>query len=256
MFIKAERKRAKLRLGLSGPAGSGKTYSAIMLALGLSGKIAMIDSEHKSGELYSHLGNYDIATLSPPFTPDRYISLIKQAEKAKYDTIIIDSLTHAWAGEGGILDMQGRIADSGKANNYTAWRFVTPKHNALVEAILQSSCHIIATLRAKTEYSTNDTGGKKEITKIGLAPIQRDGMEYEFTVFMDLSLDHSAHASKDRTTLFKDRYFTITEEIGKEINDWLLSGKEESKELVVYEAEIINEVKNLNYHEKKIVNLR
>lgn len=253
MFVRAERKRAKLRLGLSGPSGSGKTYSALELAFGLGGKIAMIDTEHKSGELYSHLGDYDIATLRPPFTPDRYITLIREAEKAKYDTIIIDSLTHAWAGEGGILDMQGRIADSGKANSYTAWRFVTPKHNALVEAILQSPCHIIATLRAKTEYSINENNGRKDITKVGLAPIQRDGMEYEFTVFMDISIDHSAHASKDRTTLFKDRYFTISKEIGIELNDWLLAGKEETKELIIHEAQLLDAEQA---QQKKVVNLR
>ena len=109
----------------------------------------MIDTERRSGELYDDITDYDVCTIEAPFIPDKYTEAIKPAEKAGYGTIIIDSLSHAWAGEGGLLDLQGKIVDSGKGNSYTAWRFVTPKHNALVEAMLQSTCHIIATIRSK-----------------------------------------------------------------------------------------------------------
>lgn len=129
-FRKAERKKAKLRLGISGPAGSGKTYASLQIAIGLKEKIAMIDTENGSGDLYADICDYDILQITAPFTPDKYIQAIKAAEEAEYGTIIIDSLSHAWAGEGGLLDLHGKIADSGKGNFYTAWRFVTPKHKA------------------------------------------------------------------------------------------------------------------------------
>ena len=226
-FRKAERKKAKLRCGISGPSGSGKTYSALLLAFGLGGKVALIDTENGSGDLYAHLGEYDVLTIKSPFTPDKYIEGIKAAEKAGYGTIIIDSLTHAWSGEGGLLDMQGKIADSGKGNSYTAWRTITPKHNALVEAMLQSSCHIIATMRSKTEYVLEKNNKGQDVPKkVGMAPIQRDGMEYEFTVFFDVSIEHIASSSKDRTSLFDGKYFKPTPETGQTLLGWLNSGTE------------------------------
>jgi hypothetical protein len=225
-FVKAERKKAKLRLGIAGPAGSGKTYSALKIAFGIGGKVAMIDTENGSGDLYAHLGEYDVLTLQPPYTVDKYLEGIHAAEDAGYTTIIIDSLSHAWAGEGGLLDMQGKIADAG-TNGFAAWRKVTPKHNALVEAMLQSKCHIIATMRAKTEYVlTTNEKGKQEPKKVGLAPVQRDGMEYEFTVFIDLSVEHLATTTKDRTGLFDGQYFKPDEKTGKQLLAWLEDGVE------------------------------
>jgi len=125
MFRKAERKKAKLRLGILGPAGSGKTYSSLLIAQGLNGSVALIDTEHGSGELYANLIDYDVATLNPPFTPQRYIELIKNAEEAAYNTLIIDSLSHAWSGEGGVLDMHDKASASVR-NSFAAWREVTP----------------------------------------------------------------------------------------------------------------------------------
>lgn len=239
MFRKAERKKAKARIGIAGPAGSGKTYSALMIAKGLAngGKIAMIDTENGSGDLYADLFEYDICNITAPFLPEKYIAAIKEAEKAGYNVIIIDSLSHAWTGEGGLLDLHGRIADSGRGNSYTAWREVTPKHNQLVEAMLQSSSHIIATMRSKIEYIIQQNGNKTEIKKAGLAPIQRDGMEYEFTIFFDLSQDHTANATKDRTTIFDGKYFTPSEETGVTIREWLESGKEDTTLLVAKQIE-------------------
>lgn len=225
MFRKAERKKAKARIGISGPSGSGKTYSALLIAFGLGKKIAMIDTENGSGDLYAHLGEYDICQIQAPYEPKKYIDAIKGAEKAGYEVIVIDSLTHAWAGEGGLLDQQGKIADSGKGNSYTAWRTITPKHNELVEAMLQSACHIIATVRAKTEYvQQKNDNGKVEIKKVGMAPIQRDGLEYEVGVFFELSQDHTASTSKDRTGIFDGKYFKPSQDTGKQLLTWLESG--------------------------------
>ncbi|MCX5826917.1 MAG: ATP-binding protein [Deltaproteobacteria bacterium] len=221
-FHKAERKKGKLRLGLAGPAGAGKTYSALLLAFGMGGRIAMIDTERGSGELYSHLGDYDCCTITPPFEPKKYVEAIRDAEKMGYEIVIIDSLTHAWAGQGGLLDLHGHISDKG-GNTWAAWRRVTPQHNELVDALLQSSCHIIATMRSKMEYAQSEESGKKTVKKLGMSPIQRDGMEYEFTVFMDIDLNHSASSTKDRTTMFDGKFFTPSKETGIMLMAWLNS---------------------------------
>jgi hypothetical protein len=222
---KAQRSKSKLRLGISAPSGAGKTYSSLLLAFGIGGKIGVVDTERGSADLYSHLGDYDVIDISAPFTIPKYLNAIKAFEDENYDVIIIDSLSHAWAGDGGLLDKQGKIADSGKGNSYTAWRSITPEHNSLVEAILQSKAHIIATMRAKTEYVVEQgSNGKSQPKKIGLAPIQRDGMEYEFTVFLDIDANHIANSTKDRTSLLDGKYFKITKETGKELSDWLNSG--------------------------------
>jgi hypothetical protein len=229
MFRKAERKQANLRLGITGPSGSGKTYSALKIAKGMDGRIAMIDTENGSGELYSNLINYDVATLSPPYTPQRYIEIIKTAEKESYDILIIDSLSHAWTGQGGVLDMHDK-ASTATRNSFTAWREVTPHHNSLVDAILQSSLHIIATMRTKTAYEVTNDNGKTKVVKVGLAPVQREGMEYEFTVVFDLSVDgHVATATKDRTSLFDGKHFVPEHETGQELIAWLQSGEDPMK---------------------------
>ncbi len=219
-FHKAERKKGKLRLAIAGPAGSGKTYSALLIALGLGGRIAMIDTERGSGELYDHLGEYDACTIHPPFEPRKYVETIRAAEDLGYETIIIDSLSHAWVGQGGLLDVHGHIADK-TGNSWSAWRQVTPKHNELVDAMLQSKCHIIATMRSKMEYAQVEENGKKQVKKLGMSPIQRDGMEYEFTIFIDLDQQHTATTTKDRTTLFDGQYFVPTTETGRTLLAWL-----------------------------------
>ena len=223
MFRKAERKKAKLRLAITGPAGSGKTYGALLIAQGLGGNIAMIDTENGSGDMYAGMCEYDIETLNAPYDPRRYIQAIHEAEKAGYSVIIIDSLSHAWNGSGGVLDLQTRITESsGSKNSYVAWGKVTPLQNALVEAMIVSPCHVIATMRSKTDYVQNkNERGYTEIQKVGLAPVQRDGMEYEFGTVFDLSQNHIASVSKDRTGIFDGQYFTISPETGRILRNWL-----------------------------------
>lgn len=223
---KAERKKAKLRLGIAAPSGAGKTYSALLLAFGLGGKVGLIDTEHGSGDLYAHLGDYDIISIEAPYTVNKYTQAIKAFEQAGYNTVIIDSLSHAWSGDGGLLDKQGKMADRG-TNSFAAWRTITPEHNALVDAMLSSPCHIIATMRAKQEYvlETNSKG-KQEPKKVGMAPVQREGMEYEFTVMLDVDMNHVASASKDRTSLFDGQYMKITADTGKMLLSWLEMGVE------------------------------
>jgi hypothetical protein len=221
---KAQRMKAKLRLGIAAPSGAGKTYSALLMAFGLGGKIGLIDTEHGSGHLYAHLGDYDVITIEAPYTVAKYQQAIQTFEQAGYNVIIIDSLSHAWAGDGGLLDKQGKMADRGD-NSYAAWRKITPEHNALVDAMLQSPSHIIATMRSKQDYvlEVNDKG-KQTPKKVGMAPVQRDGMEYEFTVMLDVDMAHVASSSKDRTGLFDGRYFKISQDTGKELLAWLETG--------------------------------
>lgn len=237
---RATKCRAKLRLGMSGPAGSGKTYSALLIAHGLGGRIGLIDTEHGSGDLYADLlpGGYDVLQLSPPFTPARYIEAIHTMEQAGIATIIVDSLSHAWSGEGGSLDRHGKIADR-SGNSWQAWRQVTPEHNALVEALLQSPCHVIATMRAKTEYvqEKDERTGRQIVRKIGLAPVMRDGIEYEFTIFMELDSQHLAHVGKDRTQLFDGMIIKPDSETGRELLAWLDSGAQQPQRSDLPEAQ-------------------
>jgi hypothetical protein len=222
---KAERAQSKLRLALTGTSGSGKTYSSLLIAKGLGGKILVVDTENGSADLYANIAEYDVLPMNAPYTPEKYIAAIQTAEEAGYSTVILDSLSHAWAGEGGLLDQQGKIADK-SGNGYTAWRNVTPSHNRLVDAIIQSKIHVIATMRSKQEYVMDKSeNGKTTIKKVGLAPIQRDGVEYEFTTVFDLNQsDKVAHVSKDRTQLFSIP-FRIDENTGKQLVEWLSGDK-------------------------------
>jgi len=224
MFQPAQRGTVKLRIALMGPSGSGKTWSSLVMAKGLGGKVALIDTERGSGGLYSHLYPYDVAQLKPPFQPEKYVSMIKLAEQRGYDVIIIDSLSHAWSGDGGVLDMHDRAAKATR-NTFTAWREVTPQHNAMVDAILGSSAHVIVTMRCKTAYEVQQENGRTRVAKVGLAPVQKDGLEYEFTMVLDLSVDgHIATATKDRTGLFDGQHFLPSEETGQKLRQWLLAG--------------------------------
>lgn len=242
VFRKAERRKAKLRLAITGPAGSGKTYGALLIAQGLSGRIAMIDTENGSGDLYSAICDYDIMNINAPFNPNRYIQAIHDAENEGYDVLIIDSLSHCWISEGGLLDIKEQLASSGKYNSFSAWSKVTPLQNKLIEAILTSKCHIIATMRSRTDYVqvVNDKG-RTEIRKVGLAPVQRDGMDYEFSLVFDLNNEHSVTVSKDRTSLFDGQSFTLSPEIGSKLLDWLNSGKD------IPDARELNERKQALY---------
>jgi hypothetical protein len=206
-FQKAVKTKAKIRLAIDGPSGSGKTYTALIAATSLAdgGKIAVIDTERGSAALYSDKFNFDTATLDT-FSPQSYIELIRFAEQAGYSVIVIDSLSHAWEGEGGVLDMHDQATKRQKTqNSYTAWADVTPQHRALIDAILQSKCHVIATMRSKMEYvQEKNSDGRTVIRKVGMAPIQRQGMEYEFTIVGDMDLDHNFAVSKSRMDKIAD----------------------------------------------------
>lgn len=219
---KAERSLSKLRIGLAGPSGSGKTYSALLLAHGLAEweDIAIIDTENGSADLYSQLGGYNVLTLEKPFSPDRYIEAIQAAEEAGMKVIIIDSITHEWNGQGGVLEIQDKMG-----GRFQDWAKVTPMHNRFVQTILQSKAHIITTVRTKTDYAMSNEGGKSKVQKVGMKPETREGFEYEMTVAFDLNINNVATIAKDRTAQFnKDAGFVITEDTGKHLAEWAAGG--------------------------------
>lgn len=224
---KATRQKAKIRLGLSAVSGGGKTYSALLIAYGLCGdwsKIALIDTENGSGDLYADLGPYNVLPLLPDYAPEKYIEAIKTCENAGMEVIIIDSASHEWSGQGGCLEQNELLAKvKYKGNTWSAWNETTPRHQKYIDTIISSKCHIITTTRSKTEtIQTED----KKIKKVGMKEIQREGFEYELTISFDMEKDgHYAVASKDRTKLFIDRpAFVPTIETGKLIRQWCEQG--------------------------------
>lgn len=222
-FKPAQRKSIKIKVAVTGPSGSGKTYSSLLIAKGLGDRIALIDTEDGSASLYSDEFKFESGEISPPFTVDKYISAIKMAQDAKFDVLVIDSLSHSWAGEGGLLAQKESLDALGKGNSYTNWANITKLQEKLKSAILYADIHIIATMRSKQDYSQEiDEKGKKIIRKVGLAPIQRDGIEYEFTTVFDLGMSHECQVSKDRTGLFDGKIFKPDVSTGREIKEWLL----------------------------------
>lgn len=224
-FQKAKRSQAKLRLALAGPSGSGKTYSALLLAKGIGGRVAVIDTEQGSASLYDTLLDFDVLNLQPPYRPERFIDAIKAAEEAGYDIIVIDSITHEWNGSGGCLELNDEIARTKyRGNTWSAWNETTPRHRAFVDAILASKCHVIATMRTKTETAQVDENGRKTVKKMGTKAEQREGAEYEFTTVLDLIHDgHAATVSKDRSGKFSGDPQPITVQTGVMLRDWLNS---------------------------------
>lgn len=222
----ASRKRAKIKMALQGPSGSGKTYSALLLAYGLCGdwtKVAVIDTENHSSELYADFGLYNTVSLTAPFTPEKYTEAIRLCENSGIQVIIIDSISHEWEGSGGILETHGNMA----GNSFTNWSRLTPRHNAFVQSILQSPCHIIGTIRSKQDYVLSEKNGKVVPEKIGLKGVTREGMDYEFTLVFELDSKHLANAGKDRTGLFAGQPpFLISTETGVRILNWCNSGAE------------------------------
>ena len=212
----SQRKQAKIKMALEGCSGSGKTYSALLLASGMTSwnKIAVIDSENGSADLYAHLGNYNVLAMQAPFTPEKYIQAIEVCEKAGMVVVIIDSISHVWEN---LLEFHAGL----QGNSFANWGKVTPRQNAFIQKVLNSSCHIICTMRTKQDYVLNEKNGKYIPEKVGLKSVMRDGVDYEFTIVFDIDLKHNTKASKDRTNLFMDKpEFVITSDTGRTILNW------------------------------------
>lgn len=242
----SERKQAKIKMALQGCAGSGKTFSSLLLAFGLTNdwsKIAVIDSENGSSDLYAHLGAYNVLNLAENFSPENYIEAIEICENAGMQVVIIDSLSHSWDY---LLECHSQM----QGNSFTNWGKITPRQNSLIQKILQSKCHIICTMRTKQDYVLNQKDGKFIPEKVGLKAVQRENVDYEFTIVLDIDMKHFCSASKDRTGLFMGKpEFTMGQDTGKKILDWCNSGSSiESVRNDIQSAKSIEEL-NAIYHQ-------
>lgn len=217
---RAERKKTTIKIALQGPAGSGKTMSALRLAYGLVGnwsKIVVIDTENGSADLYAHLGDYAVLPISD-YSPENYVEAITYCEQQGFEAIICDSISPEWDY---IIDAQSKTT----GNSFTNWGKFTPRHNKFMQKILQSPCHLIATMRSKQDYVLVEKNGRQVPEKVGMKATQRDGVDYEFTIAFDIDIKHNAHATKDRTSMFDVNLdFIITENTGAQIREWCETG--------------------------------
>jgi len=220
-LTRAARQKAKIKMALQGPAGAGKTYSALLLAKGIVGsleKVAIIDSESGSAHLYSNLGDYHVLQLEAPYSPEKYCEAIDKCLESGMELIVIDSISHCYEY---LLDYHSSL----QGNSFTNWSKVTPRHKAFINKILQSPVHFIATIRTKSDYILNKKDGKYVPEKVGLKAITKEGTDFEFTIVFDLDSKHFARSSKDRTNLFANApEFKISEGTGKKILKWCESG--------------------------------
>jgi hypothetical protein len=194
------REKLRLRLAIDGPSGSGKTVTVNRLAKALGPRVALIDTESGSARKYAgeDFGEgpieFDVIELTT-FAPTEYTVAIEEAGRAGYDTLIIDSLSHAWEGKEGVLE----LVDKRGGNRFVAWREITPTHRRMIEAILTSPCHVLCTMRSKTEYVVDtDERGRAVPHKIGTGPVQRAGMEYEFDIYGSMNWSHILTITKSR----------------------------------------------------------
>ena len=241
---KSERSKAKIKMALQAPSGAGKSYSALLLAQGLTNgnlsKVAVIDTEAGSSNLYAHIGSYNVLNLESPHSPERYIDAIDLCIEAGMEVIILDSISHCWDF---LLDYHASLT----GNSFTNWNKITPRQKAFVEKILQSDVHIICTMRVKQDYVLSERNGKIVPEKVGLKAIQRDEISYEFTIVFDIDYKHFASASKDRTNLFEGKpQFVINSNTGKKILDWCNSTMTNGElQVKVSECNNLSELTNL-----------
>lgn len=222
MFHPATKRRAKLRLAISGLSGGGKTYTALAIATALGKRVAVADTEHGSASLYSDLFKFDVVELASHH-PNQYMEIIRAASQ-DYDVLVIDSLSHAWNGTGGVLE----IVDQFTNKFGSGWRTASPLHNKLIHSILAAPIHVIVTMRSKMAYEVekNDKG-KVQIKKVGLQPIQREGTEYEFTLVGDMDMSHNMTIMKSRCLVVPVNA-TISKpgsEFANTLLDWLEEGE-------------------------------
>lgn len=224
-FSRAVREQVNARVAITGPAGSGKTTLALALATALAGgqlhttgngrvageapegTVAGIDTENDSMALYADKFVFDVMGFSAPYDPRQLVEALKAAKSAGYKVAVTDSLTPFWSGEGGVLDIVDKAGTKMGGNRFAGWKDGTPVQNRLMDTLRGLGMHSVSTMRSKMEYVQENDGGKKSIRKVGMAPIQRDGAEYEFDVILDVDLDHNIVVSKSRFDEIADQVF-------------------------------------------------
>lgn len=246
------------RIALTGPEGSGKTIAALKLARGIvgpTGRIAVLDTENRSSRKLRAYEQFSVDTIEGNYSPAVYVDKIHDAEKSGFDALIVDSLTHAWNGPGGTLSIVDEFTGGDNRKNMNGWRKATPEHNRLVESLVHSKLNLLCTLRVKTEMEEIELpNGKKQWRKVGLMPIQRDGMMYEFDMVMDIDVNHVLTIAKTRAPMFDkqvlfakqdkdlptmDRFHRNLSELtalGEQIGEWLRTGIGKSRSDMVIDT--------------------
>jgi hypothetical protein len=225
---KAVRTGQRARVAFAGPSGSGKTWTALEAAKTLAegGPILVLDTERGSASLYSDFFDFEVIEWEPPYDPRELSDVIDEHDE-QYAVIVVDSLTHFWEGEGGTRDIVDAAAARARGNSYAGWKEGTPAQNDMIAGILQARCHVVCTMRSKTEYVLEERNGRQVPRKIGMAPIQRAGLEYEFTVTADLDYEHTLLVDKTRCHALAGRMFKLghTVEFAETLRDWLGSAE-------------------------------
>ena len=222
---KAVRRGNKARVALAAPAGGGKTYTALTLAVVLAkgGDVLVIDTERGSASLYADQFEFQTLKWEPPYSPTELAQVVSDVAP-QFEVVVIDSLSHFWMGEGGTLDMVDAAAERARGNKFAGWKTGTPAQNDMVDAMLRCPAHVIVTMRSKMEYvQDKDEKGRTTIRRVGMAPVQRDGIEYEFTLTADLDIEHRLMVAKTRCSALADKVFRPGHaiEMGKVLSDWL-----------------------------------
>jgi hypothetical protein len=216
-FRRATKRQSKARMVITGPTGSGKTFTALSIAKHLGDRIAVIDTEQGSASLYSDQFNFDVLELTSNYHPDRYVKAITEAANAGYEVCIIDSISHEWNGKGGVLDIAG--------GKFTGWKDARPAHESFVACIIsmRMKMHIIATARSAMEYvQEKDASGKQVVNKVGMEAKTDKDMTYEFDVQGEMDHMHNMHIGKTRCPAFDGQsYYKPGKEIAHTLIEWL-----------------------------------
>jgi hypothetical protein len=256
----AQREKEKAIVGFIGPSGSGKTAGALLVAYGMMreaypdasdkevwSKIGVVDTEHRRAKLYANLqfddvriGSFKHIDFTPPYTTERYQMALEAIKEAGAEVVIIDSLSHNWAGEGGIVEKHGEM----QGNSFQNWGKLAPETTKLIKTLTQNDVHILATLRTKTEYVVEpNSEGKMAPRKVGTKPVQKDEMEYEFMLNFNIGIDHLAETSKDNTRMFEGSSFKLNPEVGRKLYQWLELGIDVKAEEEAERIRLIEEIK-------------
>ncbi|NPC94812.1 AAA family ATPase [Bacillus sp. WMMC1349] len=258
----AQREKEKAIVGFIGPSGSGKTAGALLVAYGMMreaypeasdkevwSKVGVVDTEHRRAKLYANLqfedvriGSFKHIDFTPPYTTERYQMAVEAIKNAGAEVVVIDSLSHNWQGEGGIVETHGSMS----GNSFQNWGKLAPETTKLIKTLTQNDVHILATLRTKTEYVVEpDHNGKMAPRKVGTKPVQKDEMEYEFMLNFNIDVDHMAATSKDNTRMFEGSSIKINPEVGRKLYQWLELGIDVKAEEEAERTRLIDEIKTI-----------
>lgn len=264
----ARREKMKAAIAFIGGSGSGKTLGMLLIAYGMMKeaypdleeekifqKIGVVDTEHKRSQIYADMTIADIRIhpfyhidLQAPYSQQRYDEAIVTLKKAGCDVVIVDSLSHAWEGTGGFLDIQQQ-----NGGNFQAWAKVKPHIQAFIKSLTENDVHVLSSMRTKQDYQVErGETGKLEIKKLGLKPIQKDDLEYEFLIVWQLDQDHIARTTKDNSGMFENQPSKITPEFGSKLYKWLEKGVDVKAEELAKKNALVDEIKKLRSDHEEV----